>query len=133
VTPAPPPPVVFAPLLLARDFGETLSFYQTVLDTTAEGAAPYAKLISKSSTLSIVDGQWWAQVSGSENPLQGEIGLSNLVVMVQVPDVEATFERLAGLGIRFLSPPAVRSKMGIRNVLLRDPDGRTVMISSPLA
>ncbi len=132
MTPAPSPTPVFAPLLLARDFGATLSFYQTVLDVTAEGAAPYAKLVSRASTISIVDGRWWAEVSGSENPIHGEIGLSNLVVIVQVPNVEAAFERLAGLGVRFLSPPAVRSKMGIRNVFLRDPDGRTVMISSPL-
>ncbi|MCI4372438.1 MAG: VOC family protein [Thermoplasmata archaeon] len=123
---------VFAPLLVARDFAATLAFYQTVLDLTPEGSAPYAKLVSNSSTISIVDGRWWGQVSGAESAYHSEAGASNLVLMVQVKDVEATFERLAGLGVRFLAPPTVRSKMGIRNVFLRDPDGRTVMLSSPL-
>jgi hypothetical protein len=51
--------------------------------------------------------------------------------MIQVRDVDAEFERLVEREIAFLSPPALRSKMGIRNAFLRDPHGRTVMLSSP--
>ena len=128
VTTAP----LFGPVLLARDFQATLGFYENLLNVPAEGKAPYAKLVTEHSRISIADAKWWSQVSGSEAPLYGEVGLSNVVVVIQVGDVESDFERLAGREIRFLSPPTFRPKMGLKNVILRDPDGRSVMMTSPV-
>ena len=128
----PETPVV-GPLLLARDFQSTLGFYEILLGVTAEGAAPYAKLRTRSSTLSVVDGRWWSQVSGSEYSPFGGAGPSQTLLMVQVADVESEFERLVSRGVRFLSPPLLREKIGARNAFLRDPDGRTVMLSSTVS
>jgi predicted enzyme related to lactoylglutathione lyase len=122
----------FGPLLLARDFEQTLAFYRTQLGLRFEGSFPYAKCVSTASTLSIVDGTWWAKVNGSENPNQGESSVSDLVLMLRVGDVEEVFARLTATGVKFLSPPEAREQLGVRSLFLRDPDGRTVTLTSPL-
>lgn len=130
--PTPAGRTFFGPLLLARDFAATVGFYRTVLRLPVEGSHPYAKCISTPSTFSIVDGGWWARVNGSENPIQGESSVSNLVLMIQVEDVEELFQELVVTGTAVLSPPARREALGIRTVFLRDPDGRCVVLSSPI-
>ncbi|MCI4319260.1 MAG: VOC family protein [Thermoplasmata archaeon] len=127
-----PEPTFFGPLLVARDFELTVSFYRTVLGLPVTGSAPYAKCVSKSSTFSIVEAGWWARVNASDRPPQSEAPLSNTVLAVQVADLDETFERLSVTGTRFLSPPAPREPMGVRNAFLRDPDGRIVMLTGPL-
>ena len=126
------PPTCFGPLLLARDFELTLRFYQAELGLPVAGAAPYAKCVSTPSSFSIVDGKWWSQVNGSENPIQGESSVSNSVLMIQVPDVEKAFRRLMATGGQLLSPPLPRPALGVRTLFLRDPDGRAVVLTSPL-
>jgi predicted enzyme related to lactoylglutathione lyase len=125
-------PTFFGPLLLAADFEATLNFYRTLIGLPVEGRAPYARCVSKPSTFSIVDGNWWAQINGDENPVQGGSPVSNLVLLIQVDDVEAIFERLMANEVRFLSPPTERRPLGSRNAFLRDPDGRYVVLEAPL-
>jgi len=129
------PPIVpsfFGPLLLARDFAQTVQFYGTLVGLPVQGRAPYAKCVSTPSCFSIVDGRWWAQVSGDENPVQGGSPVSNTVLMVQVTDLEGAFERLMANGVKFLSPPTTRGPLGARTAFLRDPDGRFVALTEPL-
>ena len=128
----PSEPTFFGPLLVARDFELTRSFYRTVLGLPVEGSAPYAKCVSKGSTFSIVDGAWWARVNSSDRPAPSEAPVANTVLTVQVADLDETFERLAVTGTQFLSPPTSREPMGVRNAFLRDPDGRIVMLTGPL-
>jgi predicted enzyme related to lactoylglutathione lyase len=128
----PPDPTFFGPLLLARDFSATVNFYQSVLGLPVRGTAPYAKCVSNPSTFSIADGLWWAKINGTENPAQGESPLANHVLSILVDDVEAVFERLMAGGTRFTSPPQPRPELGVRVAFLRDPDGRSVMLTSPL-
>jgi predicted enzyme related to lactoylglutathione lyase len=123
---------IFAPLLLARDFPATLAFYEVLLNIPTDGESPYARLVTEHSRISMADAKWWAQVSGIDAALRGDSGLPNFVVVIQVANVEQEFERLAARGVRFLSPPTFRSKMGLQNAILRDPDGRSVMLSSPV-
>ncbi|MCI4331511.1 MAG: VOC family protein [Thermoplasmata archaeon] len=125
-------PGFFGPLLLARDFERTLRFYRDLLSLPVEGAHPYAKCISTPSTFSVVDGRWWGQVNGSENPIQGESSVADSVLMIQVDDVRQVFERLMGAGVVFLSVPVTKPEMGVWSVFLRDPDGRSVVLTSPL-
>jgi predicted enzyme related to lactoylglutathione lyase len=125
---APAPPTFFGPILLAKDFDLTVSFYRSVLGLPFEGQPPYVKCVADRSTISIVDGKWWAQVNGSDNPVQGESSVSNVVLTIHVGDIEEVFERMMVTGVRFLSPPTARPLLGIRNLFLRDPDGRTVML-----
>jgi predicted enzyme related to lactoylglutathione lyase len=129
---APAEPTFFGPLLVARDFALTLSFYRTVLGLPVEGSAPYAKCVSKGSTFSIVEAGWWARVNASDRAVPSEAPLSNTVLAVQVADVDEVFERLTVTGTKFLTPPTAREPMGVRNAFLRDPDGRIVMLTGPL-
>jgi len=120
------------PILLARDFATTLSFYRTTLGLPFDGKAPYAKCVSGASNFAIADGAWWAEINGSDNPFQGESPVSNQVLRIQVTNLDETFENLVILGEKFLTSPTSRPLMSARNVFLRDPDGRIVMLSSPL-
>ncbi len=125
---SPPTSAFFGPILLAQQFDATLEFYRTALGLPFTGSSPYARCTSPKSTLAIADGRWWARVNGSENPVQGASSVSDVVVPVEVEDVDAASERLMAAGIKFLSVPTTRAPLGIRNVFLRDPDGRSVML-----
>ena len=127
-----PPRHFFGPLLLAREFELTLSFYRGALRLPFEGSRPYAKCVSAHSTFSIVDRKWWAEVCGSDNPIQGESSVADTVLMIQVDDVDQAFRELVGSGTNVLSPPTPRRLLGIRTLFLRDPDGRCVALSSPM-
>jgi predicted enzyme related to lactoylglutathione lyase len=120
------------PILLARDFGATVSFYRTTLGLPVEGAEPYAKCVSGASAFAIAEAKWWAQANGPDNPYQGESSVSTVVLRIEVANVEETFERLMILGEKFLSPPLTRPALNARNVFLRDPDGRYIMLTSRL-
>ncbi len=125
-------PAFYGPILLARDFAVTTGFYRSSLKLPVQGGSPFAKCVSAPSSFAIADGRWWARINGSENPIQGESAVSDLVLMVQVEHLEELFQELMVTGTRFLSPPAVREAMGVRMAFLRDPDGRTVALSSPI-
>lgn len=128
MSPANAAPTFFGPILLARDFEQTLRFYRTVLGLKFEGSPPYAKCVTQSSTISIVDGKWWSKVNGSENPIQGESSVADLVLTVHVDNIEELFQKQMITNVAFLSPPTARPALGIRNLFLRDPDGRSVML-----
>ncbi len=120
------------PILLARNFELTVQFYQFTLGLPVVGAAPYAKCISGACTFAIADGKWWGEANGSENPFQGESSVADSVLRIQVPNIDEAFERLTLLGEKFLSPPVARPRLSARNLFLRDPDGRYIMLTSPL-
>jgi catechol 2,3-dioxygenase-like lactoylglutathione lyase family enzyme len=62
---------------------------------------------------------------------QGEVGDpdSGPELNVEVDDVDATYERLIGAGVRFEAAPADQ-EWGARHAWLRDPDGRRLSIFS---
>jgi catechol 2,3-dioxygenase-like lactoylglutathione lyase family enzyme len=53
-------------------------------------------------------------------------------VVVRVPDVDATYERMTAAGVEFEAAPA-DMPWGARHVWLRDPDGRRVSLYSPIS
>ena len=117
---------------MARDFQATLGFYEALLDVSSGGAAPYAKVVTRTATMVIVDGRWWALASGADYSPVGSPVAPNLILLIQVPDIEEVFERMASRELQFLSPPTYREKIGLRNAMLRDPDGRVIMLTSPV-
>ena len=123
----------FGPMLIAGDFAATVAFYRDRLRLEVDGESPYAECRSASSIFCIVDGRFWGRVHGSETDFpRAHGGPAETILVIQVDNVEATFERLMSEGVKFLSPPTDRPPMGLRNALVRDPDGRTVEITSPL-
>jgi len=122
----------FGPILVAKDFARTLGFYRRLLGEGFQGEHPYARYSVEGSTISIVDGRFWSQTNGPELPIQGESSVGNAVLAIRVPDIEEAFERLMAAGLKFLSPPTTRPPLGMRNMFLRDPDGRLVMLTAPM-
>ena len=132
MTAAPTGPAFFGPLLLAQDFDATLNFYRDKIGLPFEGGRPHARCASQPCSFSILDGRWWAEANGDENPDQGETGVSSTVLMIEVDDLEAVFERLMAFEVKFLTPPTARPHMAARNAILRDPDGRYVALTQPI-
>jgi len=120
-------------MLIAPDFAATVAFYRDVLGMAVEGELPYAECVSELSRFSILDGRFWSKIHENDMAvLPGQAVPPSTVLAIQVPDVDALFERLMALGTRFLAPPTDRPQMGLRNAFLRDPDGRLVELTSPM-
>lgn len=125
-------PSFFGPLLLANDFDVTVAFYRDALGLPVEGRAPYAECRSESARFAVLDARFWSRSNEAEMPaIRGAAGPPSFLLAVQVPDVDAAFERLMADGMKFLAPPTDRPAMALRNALLRDPDGRTVQLMTP--
>lgn len=126
-------PKLFGPLLIASDFAATVGFYRDILGMPVEGESPYAECASDLSRFSILDGRFWSRVHGNDmEVLPGMAVPPSTVLAIQVADVDTLFERLMVQQVRFLSPPTDRPQMGLRNAFLRDPDGRTVELTTDL-
>jgi len=125
-------PTFYGPLLLAEDFEATVYFYRNVIGLPVEGRAPHARCISNPSSFSIIDGHWWAEANGDENPDQGQAAVTTFVLMIQVDDLEEVFERVMAREVKFLTPPTERPTLRARNAILRDPDGRFVALTEPI-
>ena len=127
-------PRLFGPLLIASDFRATVAFYRDALGMHVEGESPYAECASDRSMFSILDGRFWSHVHGNDMAvLPGMAVPPSTILAIEVSDVDALFERLMAMNVRFLSPPTDRPQMGLRNAFLRDPDGRTVELTTPLS
>jgi len=128
-----PGPKFFGPLLIAGDFEATLAFYRDRIGLPFEGAVPYAECVAERSRFAVVDARFWSKVtSGEIESLPGEAIPPSTILAIEVPDVDAVFERMMAGNVRFLSAPTDRRAMGLRTAFLRDPDGRTVELSTRL-
>lgn len=97
-----------------------------------QGDSPYAECRTESSLLAIVDHEFIARSRELELPVQAVAGLtSQTILTLEVPDLEAAFERLMAAGVKFLHPPSDRLPLGRRYSFLRDPDGRTLALMGP--
>jgi predicted enzyme related to lactoylglutathione lyase len=125
-------PKFLAPLLIARDFEATLGFYRDTIGLPFRGASPYAECRTPSSLFAVMDGAFLAQTGEFDLPYSGSgATTSPTVLSIEVENLEATFERLAQVGVKFLSAPSSRLPLGRRYLFLRDPDGRTLALMGP--
>ena len=60
-----------------------------------------------------------------------QLGSDGIEIVVQVPDVDATYRRLVAHGIGFDGPPQ-DMPWGARHAWLRDPSGHRLSLSSPI-
>ena len=122
-------------MLIATDFAATLRFYQVTLGldpSSGPWASPYAELTSEGCRLVILEGRFWASTGAPGIPPAPE-PCDTVVLAIRVGDVDADHRRLAAAGVAFVQPPSDRPMMGLRNALLRDPDGRLVELTTRLA
>ena len=74
-----------------------------------------------------VGGEGGFHIGMEEDP---DVGSQGIEIVVEVPDVDATFRRLEGRGIAFDGPPA-DMPWGARHVWLRDPSSYRLSLYSP--
>jgi len=129
----PEGPRFFGPMLIARDFDATFRFYREVVRLAGDGASPYAEFgIEGSSKLVVLDGRFWTSVGGRQPDTRGPTARDGVVLAIRVLDVDAEHDRLVREGVPVASPPVDRPQMGLRNLLLLDPDGNVVEFYSDL-
>jgi catechol 2,3-dioxygenase-like lactoylglutathione lyase family enzyme len=84
----------------------------------------------------LVDEGAYVRVGGGEGFFMGieeaAEARPEVEVVVRVPDVDATYERMTAAGVEFEAAPA-DMPWGARHAWLRDPDGRRVSLYSPIS
>jgi catechol 2,3-dioxygenase-like lactoylglutathione lyase family enzyme len=129
-----PRPRFFGPMLIVRDVEASLRFYRDVLQLEGDGASPYAEFTtSGSSTLVVLDGRFWGAVGGPSLDATSTAPRDGVVLAIKVPVVDQEYDRLVRSGLSIHSSPTDRPQMGLRNLILRDPDGNIVELYSDLA
>jgi uncharacterized glyoxalase superfamily protein PhnB len=66
---------------------------------------------------------------GMEQREPSQVGSTGIEIVIQVPDVDAVYQKLAALGHHFEAPPA-DMPWGARHAWLKDPDGYPLSIYS---
>lgn len=116
--------------LLTGDPRRLADFCLEHLDFTERVAAGddiYIELERDGSVLGIYRHDLMEAVIGQSIPQQG-----GFVVVVDVSDVDAAFERLKTAGIDAVAPPKDQPDWGMRTAYVRDPDGNLFELYSTL-
>ena len=110
-------------LLRSPDPARSRRFYRDVL-----GLAVYREFGDPADpALVFFLGGGFLEVSGTADPPS----VGNLSLWLQVRDVDAEHDRLAGLGADIVRPPRTEP-WGLREMWIRDPDGvRIVLVEIP--
>ncbi|HMN62001.1 MAG TPA: VOC family protein [Anaerolinea sp.] len=105
------------------------AFYQRVFACKAQGDVTHAEVALPGLGLAIFS---WA---GMEEMAPGSMraaGTGCATLMFEVEDVDAEYERLAGLGVEVVKPPQTHP-WGSRAAWFRDPDGNILDFYSRVA
>ncbi len=114
--------------LITADVGRLRAFYEQVLEVVAEGDDTFATFPGAKAYLALYS------ISGTEALAPGSMagaGSGNCVLEYPVDDVDAEYERLAGLGIEVVKPPTTQP-WGVRSAWFRDPDGNLLNFCAPV-
>jgi predicted enzyme related to lactoylglutathione lyase len=124
----------YGPMVVCADFTASFRFYRETLGlaTETEGSPPWAEFQSHGVRRVLLEKGFYATVRGANAPPRDAGPGGSVVFAVQVPDVDATYQRITRAGGTFLSAPTDGPKMGVRNAILRDPEGNVREITTPL-
>ncbi|MBO7745082.1 VOC family protein [Paenibacillus sp. MWE-103] len=115
--------------IITDDVDRLVSFYEKVLEVSAERPAPvFAELVLPSCTLAIGHSQT-VQLFGAGS---AEAANNRTVILeFRVHDVDAEYERLKPLVGEWVKEPATMP-WGNRAILFRDPEGNLVNLFAPV-
>jgi len=122
-------------MVVCRNFVSTFKFYKDSLGlkaTGGDGTPPWAEFQSDGVQLVLLEESFWGTVHGPKAPPHGSPRGGTIVLAIQVPDVDATYRKLTKSGTAFDTVPTDRPMMGVRNAMLRDPDGNFIEITTKL-
>lgn len=108
--------------IITENVSQLTEFYKKVLKATAEGDDIHATINSNGAGISIFS------KTGMENMVEGSTkntGNSSSVLMFEVEDTDAEYERLKEMNIEFIMLPTTYP-WGSRALWFKDPDGNIV-------
>ena len=123
--------------LLVEDFAACFQFYQKVLGLEpvwGDAKGPYVDFrAGQEVMLALFERGLMAEAVGTTGLPKNAPAQDRSLVVLEVDDVDETFNRLADSGAVFANQPMDYPDWTIRAVHLRDPDGNLVELFSPLA
>ena len=123
--------------LLVQDFAACFRFYRDVLGLEpvwGDANGPYADFrAGQEVMLALFKRDLMAAAVGTQGLPKDAPAQDKSLVVLQVDDVDETYDRLAELGADFADAPKDYPAWTIRAVHLRDPDGNLIEIFAPLA
>ena len=108
--------------LITDDVPALVDSYTKVLGVKAEGNDVHAELNTEGAGIAIFSTEEMERLAPLS--VQGA-GHGSMVIMFQVGDVDAEYDRLKALDVEFLIPPTTHP-WGSRSFWFRDPDGNIV-------
>ncbi len=108
--------------LITQNVPVLADFYTRVLGVEAEGDDVHTELKTEGASLAIFSTKEMENLA--PHSMQGA-GSGNFTVAFEVKDVDAEYERLKALRVRFVKPPTTYP-WGNRALWFRDPDGNIV-------
>ena len=114
--------------LITDDVPALTRFYETVLQTTAEGDDIHADVHTDSTGLAIYSKAAAERDMGFGFDVYS--GTGKMTLGFNVEDVDAEYERLKALGIKFVVIPTTYP-WGSRAMHFRDPDGNIITFRCP--
>lgn len=122
--------------LLVNDFDACFEFYSSKLGLKVTWGKPggdYASFeFEDGAGLSIFKSDLMAAAIGNSEKKLPESSREKVAVIVQVQDVDETYEKLENVGVKFINKPKDMTGWGMRAVHLRDPEKNLIEFWSEL-
>ena len=126
------------PRLLVIKFAECFRFYKDVMGfqvTWGDEMDSYAAFTDREgqeTSLALFRRRDMAEVVGTSDLPAQTVSQDWVALIVEVEDVDGTFETFREQGVEFVLEPQDYADWGIRGAYLRDPDGNLIELSGSL-
>ncbi len=121
--------------ILTRNFERSLEFYEKKLGLPVKHKSEnlgYVEFDTGNATLAILTCDTLAKAINIEMGKGIEGCYEKTTIILQVDDVDKTYNELKEKGIVFIEHPKTMEDWGIRMVHTRDPDGNLIEFNTPL-
>ncbi|MEJ5961558.1 VOC family protein [Pedobacter immunditicola] len=122
--------------LLVTDFDRCFTFYNDILGLACSWGKPGENFASFDigipSGLAIFKAELMSQATDNSDATKNEILQDKSAIIIEVEDVNETFENLKGKGLVFLTEPKDMPAWGIRVAHFRDPENNLIELFSEL-
>ena len=121
--------------LLVRNFEKCLVFYRDVLGFKPRfgDTSVYEEFLTGPVVIALFRCDLMNQALGIKPPQNDPNAEDTVVLIFEVPNVDAACTDLESKGVKIISAPTDREEWMIRTAHFRDPEGNLIEINSPLS